>query len=40
MRKPRKVPQKKSNSLFKKTSTRVHKKNAPSRSPMRGGIRL
>lgn len=40
MRKPKPMPKKKSNKLFKKTASKVHKKNAPSRSPMRGGIRL
>lgn len=40
MRKPKPIPKKKSNTLFKKTSQKVHPKNAPAPKPMRGGIRL
>jgi len=39
MKKPKKIPMKKSKKIFRKTASKTHKKNIPTR-PMRGGIRL
>lgn len=36
----RKMSGKKSRKVFSRTAKRSHKKNAPKRMPMRGGIRL
>lgn len=40
MRKPKPISRPKSNAMYKKGASKVHKKNTPVRTPMRGGIRL